>query len=261
MRYREVNMKTEIFNINRFGLLFRRQFLLHSNSWIIALISVAGSIIFFAFMSLLMGRNDGWLSVFNVFGVIAFFVTGLVFASLSFSEMGTYTRSLQFVTLPASRLEKFLAAWLMTSVFYFVAATIMLVVSSAFVGMLSVLIFKGNFMMFQPFTLKYGETALAYFIAHSIFFLGATWFRKAAFFKTLLTMFVVNIITQVWWFLWIVIIINPFRLVANKDNLYLPFDQFSIMEPMIKNTLIGSFVTLAVIFLITAWIRFKEREV
>lgn len=247
--------------MSRFGLLIRRQYMLHSNSWIIALISVAGSIIFIAFMSLLFSRNDGWLSVFNSFGVIAFFITGLVFSSLSFSEMGTYTRSLQYVTLPASRLEKFFAAWLISSVFYFIAATIMLMVSSAFVGMLSALIFKGNFLMFQPFTIHFGETALAYFIAHSIFFLGATWFRKAAFFKTLLTMFVLNIISQVWWFIWIVIIINPFRLMTNKDNLYLPFEQFSRMEPMIKNTIIGSFVTLAVIFLITAWVRFKEREV
>ncbi len=254
-------MKTEIFNMSRFGLLIRRQSLLHSNSWIIALVSVAGSIIFIAFMSLIFSRNDSWISSFNSFGVIAFFITGLVFASLSFSEMGTYTRSLQYVTLPASRFEKFFAAWLISSVFYFIAATIMLMFSSAFVGLLSVLIFKGNFLMFQPFTMKFAETALAYFIAHSIFFLGAAWFRKAAFFKTLLTIFILNIITQVWWFIWIVIIINPFRMIMNKDIMFLPPEHFITLEPMIKNTLIGTFVMLAVIFLITSWVRFKEREV
>lgn len=254
-------MKTEFFNMERFGLLLKRQYILNFKSWMIALVSVAGFIIFISFLNLISTQNDSWITIFNSLGVVVFFITGMVFASLSFSEMGTYSKSLQYITLPASRFEKFFSAWLSTSIFYFIVSTLTLVISSAFIGMLSALIFKGDFLVFNPFTAKYAEVLLAYMIGHSAFFLGAVWFRKGAFFKTLLTMFVINIITNTWLAVWTMIIINPFRLIAESKSMYVPNISFCGIESLFQYIIIGFFITLSVIFLITAWIRFKEREV
>ena len=118
-------MKTQFFNMERFGLVLQRQAALHYKMWITAIVSVAGSIMFIAFLNMLVTQNNSWISIFNNFGVIAFFITGLVFASLSFSEMGTYSKSLQFITLPATQCEKFFAAWLISSVFYFITSTVL----------------------------------------------------------------------------------------------------------------------------------------
>lgn len=254
-------MKTEFFQFQRFFLLLKRQSVLNYKTWFTALISVGGAIIFFATLSLVANQDDGWLSVFQSLGTLAFFVTGLVFASLAFNEMGTHVKSLQYITLPATLFEKFFAMWLLTSVAYFVLATFTLVISSAFVGMLSVLIFKGNFLIFNPFTSEYGETAIAYFMLHSAFFLGAVWFKKAAFFKTLLTMFVLNIITNAWLFVWVMILINPFKMLTQYNNVYFPVEMFAGMEKILVFWVKIFVVLLSLIFLITAWFRFKEREV
>jgi len=254
-------MKTEFFNSERFGLVLQRQAVLHYKTWLTAIISVAGSIMFIAFLNMLVSQNDSWIGIYNNMGVIAFFITGLVFASLSFSEMGTYSKSLQYITLPATQFEKFLAAWLISSVFYLLASVVVIVFSSALSGVIAVLVFKRDFLVFDPFTLKMAEAVLAYFIAHSAFFLGAVWFKKAAFFKTLLTMFVVNIIVNTWLFAWMIAIINPFSMFIARNDFYIPLDTFARLQPMIKTGVMSFFIVLSAIFLITSWIRFKEREV
>jgi hypothetical protein len=254
-------MKTEIFNVERFGLLLRRQITLNMKSWLIALISVAGFIIFISFLNLITTLNDSWIGIFNSLGVVAFFITGIVFTSLSFSEMGTYSKSLQYITLPASRFEKFITAWILSFVFYLLLATVFLVFSSAIMGIISVLMFKGNFLVFNPFTIKNAEILLVYFVGHSMYFLGAAWFKKAAFFKTLLTQFVVQIILNIWIYIWVFIIINPFKMIVNSSNTFINFASFGGNETMLKNLMIGFFIALSVVFMITAWVRFKEREV
>jgi len=254
-------MKTDLFNSSRFGLLLKRQIILNYKTWLTALISVGGAIIFIAFLNLVFSQDNSWISIFDSLGVVAFFITGLVFASLSFSEMGTYSKSLQYITLPASMFEKFTASWLLTSMGYVIFSTFTLLVSSAFMGFISLVAFKGEFLMFNPFTSQYGNAILAYFIAHTIFFLGAVWFKKAAFFKTLLTMFVINIITNTWFFAWVMIVINPFKMALEMNNTYIPFQSFTGIESVIQFWVITFSILISVILLITAWIRFKEREV
>jgi len=254
-------MKTEIFNIERFGLLLRRQITLNIKSWLIALISVAGFIMFIAFLRMISTLNDGWITLFNNLGVIAFFITGIVFTSLSFSEMGTYSKSLQYITLPASRFEKYITAWILSFVFFILLSVIFLVASSAIMGVVSVLTIKGNFLVFNPFTKTNAEILLAYFVGHSMYFLGAAWFRKAAFFKTLLTQFVVQIILNIWIYLWVFIIINPFKMFVNSSNTFINFTSFGGNETMYKQLMIGFFIVMSVVFIITSWVRFKEREV
>jgi len=252
-------MKTETFNTNRFILLLRRQQMLMAKSWIIALSAMIGAIIFIAFLNLITAQNDAWLNVFDKFGVFAFVVMGLVIASTAFSEMGTYARSLQYITLPASRFEKFFAAWLSTSVIYIITATIALIIGSIIMAVLSVIIFDGNFILFNPITIRYAEAVLAFFVAHTAFFLGAVWFRKVVFFKTLLTMFVINVINNIWIGIWVMLIINPFKLALGSDSYMQETTIFS--EPYLKYYVIGYFVLISVFFLYVAWLRFKEREV
>ena len=128
-------------------------------------------------------------------------------------------------------------------------------------SLIGILAFKIDFQIFNPMTIKMAEVALLFFIAHSAFFLGAAWFKKAAFFKTLLTMFVVNIIFNTWIFAWMIAIVNPFSMYIARNDFYVPFDVFARLEPIIKTGVISFFIVLSIIFLITSWIRFKEREV
>jgi len=255
-------MNTEHFSLKRFTQLLLRQRMLNMKTWLIAMISVAGFILFVAFLVQMTSPvPDVWMKTFEILGIISFVVMGLVFGSLAFSEMGTYSRSLQFVTLPASRFEKFFSAWLVTSVFYIIFAVAILFVTSLLMTLVSMGLYEGSFIVFNPFTEQFGNALLAFFIAHSFFFLGAVWFRKGAFFKTLLTLFVVNVITNVWMAILFFIIINPFKLLTGAGGAVFNFDGSIVSEQLLSWSVMGFFSVLALFMLLTAWVRFKEREV
>ncbi len=254
-------MNRELFNQDRFGLLFRRQVNLYMKSWIIALIAISGSLIFISLLLMTASSGQVWFETFKTLGVIAFFITGLIFTSNSFSEMGTYSRSLQYITLPATHFEKFAVGWFMSSVIYILFSVVALVFASAFAGLLSLLLFKGEFVVFNPFVTKGAEVILAYFIAHSAFFLGAAWFRRAAFFKTLLVMIIFNTTINILFVIMAFVIFKPFEMLSDAQSFYMPFDAFTKLEPIVRNSVFVYFSLLAIVFTITAWVRFKEREV
>lgn len=109
-------MKTEIFNFDRFKILLNRQLTLNLKPWLISIGSLGGILIFISWLVMISGNLHSVMTVYQTTGIMAFFITGLVFTSMSFKEMGNYTKSLQFVILPASRFEKFFSAWLFSSV-------------------------------------------------------------------------------------------------------------------------------------------------
>lgn len=252
-------MRTEVFNTNRFLLLLKRQQVILFRTWLIALLAVTGAVMFVAFLNLIGSQGQSWLGSFNKFGVFAFFVTGLVFASMAFQEMGSYAKSLQYITLPATMFEKFFNAWLITSVIFVLIATLALVVASAIIALIGVLIFKADFIVFNPFTQAYLKVLLGFFIVHAAFFLGAVWFKKAAFFKTLLSLFVVNVILNIWLGIWTMLIINPFKIMADTDTYFSSMHFTS--NGQLEHIITAFIIVLALFLLFVSWVRFKEREV
>lgn len=254
-------MKTDFFNFNRFRLLVNRQITLNLKSWLIAIASLGGLLLFISFMQMLGGNQENMTPMYQQFGVFAFFVTGLVFTSMSLSEMGTFSKSLQYITLPASRFEKFFTPWFITSVLFFIFSMISLVLLSTISGLISVALFKGTFEIFNPFTKGLGQIALGYFIAHAAFFLGSIWFTKGAFFKTLLAGFVLQTIANIWGVIWFTIILKPYLFDNFQDSKFFNINITANTDTLITNSVIGFFVLLAIIFLIAGWEKFKEREV
>jgi ABC-type transport system involved in multi-copper enzyme maturation permease subunit len=255
-------MRTEYFSMKRFSLLLQRQKMLNLKTWLIAMISVAGFNMFIAFLTQMTSAVlDVGMKPFENFGIVAFVIMGLVFGSLAFSEMGTYAKSLQYVTLPASRFEKFFTAWLVTSVLYIIFAVVTLFATSLVMTLISMGLYDGSFIVFNPFTVSFGKAVIAFFIAHSFFFLGAVWFRKAAFFKTLLSLFVINIILNVWMTILFFLVINPFKLFAKMGQVVYNFDGMVVSEQLISWVVLGYFSILGMFMLFIAWVRFKEREV
>lgn len=254
-------MKTEIFNFDRFKILLNRQITLNLKTWLIAIGSLGGLLIFISYMMMISGNHEGIMSMYSTFGVFAFFVTGLVFTSLSFSEMGTYTKSLQFITLPASRFEKFFTAWFSSSILYIILSIISLVVFSIISSLIDVAFFHSSFAVFNPFVKGFGEVILGYFIAHSMYFIGSVWFTKGAFFKTLLAGFIAQTVANFWMLIWGVIIFKPHVMNNFNDEKFKLFaisiDQNGNVEKMV----IGFFCLIACILLYASWERFKEREV
>ncbi len=139
------------------------------------------------------GRGSGgtsYLTNFTAFLFLGgFIITSGVFSQDMFSRIGQHN----WLMLPASRLEKFFAKALLTAIAYPIVLTVLFTVTSLIVELLALLLFGSPLTMFNPISRYTGQLILHYIATQSLFLLGATYFRKAHFFKTLLAIGVIGI--------------------------------------------------------------------
>ena len=121
------------------------------------------------------------------------YVGGLVFVSYSFVELGDPVRRSAYLLVPASTLEKASARLALTLVAFPAASLILYWVTSLAGSGLARLIWEESFGVYNPFTDETWRLLAVYPMVHSIFFLGAVWFRKATVFKTMLTVVLAQI--------------------------------------------------------------------
>ncbi|WP_320128190.1 hypothetical protein [uncultured Sphaerochaeta sp.] len=119
-----------------------------------------------------------------------FILTSIVFARDMFSKEGQN----EWLMLPATSLEKFLAKAILTAFVYPVVLILVMTAASAIIEALMLLFFRNPFAMFNPFTSEVGSLLATYFVWQSVFLLGATVFHKAQFIKTVLSLFVLTIV-------------------------------------------------------------------
>ncbi len=183
------------FSIERCKLVANRFFVLNRKNWTIGLLGALGFLV--AFWLLMLWGGGASMSQVQFISLVptAFFLYtlgGLIITSVIFKEMHEPTKAFQFLTLPASSLEKFTAAWLITFLAYTIIAIIALILLSIVMEVVYALQtgFWGNFEVFNPFESEHIERFVQYFFYHSVFFLGAAYFRKNHFIATALTIIV-----------------------------------------------------------------------
>ncbi len=254
-------MKTEqIFSFRRLYLLLRRQILSNSRNWLIAFGGMAGMLLVISVM----------IAYFNPVGLVALlplyftglFVGGYIFTSNVFGEMQQPQRSHQYLTLPVSSTERLVAAWILSAiVFPFLAWVAMEVIG-----------WMGNVIMQiiadqSPFktTVTSGSwTAIkVYMVTQSVFLLGAAYFRKHNFIKTILALFVFSVIVQAVMGLSAWLIFNPFDQTGGVTlgPGDVPHMETFFMETVPRMAKITFWYLTAPFFLLVAWFRIKEREV
>lgn len=179
-------------SFERFTLVLQRFRVLHQRNFLIGFLCVAGFLFLLGTFPTISGMVNLTRSGFYAIQDTAMFLYvwgGLIFTSILFSELHTSTQAFQFLTLPATSTEKLFSAWLISSVLYTILA-----MSGIF--LLSVIIetVRGintgawtSFYLFNPFRADIFQTILSYFFYESIFLLGAIYFQKNNFLKTLLT--------------------------------------------------------------------------
>lgn len=186
------------FSMERFKLVMKRTIALNQRMWMIGFLSVAGFLLVIALLPFISGMFSVSLTGFAAVREAAIFfymLGGLVLTSMIFNELHTPTKAFHFLTLPAKTLEKLGAAWFTGSVVY-------TIITMASIVVLSVLIetVKGintgiwsTFYVFNPFTLEILSTILLFFFYQSIFLLGAVYFQKNNFLKSLLVIIVFSL--------------------------------------------------------------------
>ncbi len=159
------------------------------------LVTLGGVLAFFLLISLFHGYQRETEPLF--YNYIAIFVVGgLIFTSRSFKEYYRRNRNTPQLMLPASKTEKWLEKLVITTVGWIVSSFVIFSVYAFLSAGLNELIF-GFHTSPLWWRSELGWLFLHYAVIQSIFFLGASIFRKTAVFKTLLSIFVLSILISV----------------------------------------------------------------
>ncbi|WP_299701980.1 hypothetical protein [uncultured Pontibacter sp.] len=177
------------FSLRRFGLLFRKHSVEHYKSYLMSLIVLVGIMaLVMGYVAYSAGKLDTTLQ--ELFFMLFLVGAGTMFTSTVFSDLGDQKRAIAFLTLPASLLEKYLVAWIYSFLIYvllYVPAFYLVVTMIINIGgrgteeaeLLKLFGPKGNF----------DSLIIMYAFLHAVSLVGAVFFRKVHFIKTIFILF------------------------------------------------------------------------
>ena len=123
------------------------------------------------------------------------FIGGLIITSLAFADdIFSKNGQQEWLMLPATSLEKFLSKGVLTAFAYPIALIVVFFLASVIIEPLLLLFFGNPITLFNPFTRDIVSQFATYWVWQSIFLLGATYFHKGHFFKTILSLGVLGFV-------------------------------------------------------------------
>lgn len=253
--------KNNLFSFRRLFLLGKRQIAGNLSGLLIAFAAIAGALLV---ISLLSGySNPASLSRLGPLYYVVLFIGGFVFTSNIFAEMSTPQRSIPYLTLPVSKLERLTNAWLLTAVIYPILA---LLVIALIVGLAHLLL--GVPMQAGTMGVVWSQNALSivliYVITQSVFLFGAIYFRKHNFIKTLLSLFVFQIIISIFMAFTVYLLFGKFQfseeVMVQQTNLSPAMERF-FTHTLVEIAKIGFNYLMVPFFLMLTWFGIKERQV
>jgi len=253
-----------IFSLKRFGSIlvydsfsFAPQFL-WAMGGAFSFISVVA--VFKAMMGTVTGEGflPGW------FGPLLF-LGGLIFTSISFREMKSPQQRMEYLLVPVSPFEKYLSRLVLSGVGFVVLTAVLMALYSVMLLALSMLMVKAPSPIFNPLSHTVLIQAKTYLTIHAAFFLGAIYFRKNAFLKTVFTIFVVGIGMAIISMILGQMVFRDFLQMhlqySTQDGLIFsgnPFEGIAIWGNILKYLLT---FCLPLWLLVIAFVRFRESEV
>lgn len=182
----------QILNFNRLMNLARRDLI---NGWrgtAIASGVVSGAIFVIAFLGALF---EGQRTIdYNAFFTGTMVIWGTIAASLAFDELHDKEKNDAYLLLPASSVEKTLISLFSVSVMLPLLILILITAASLVTEGVTALVFRLPYSPFNPLFGDNWSLIGKVIIIQSIFFLGASWFKKAHWIKTVLTVIVGSIV-------------------------------------------------------------------
>lgn len=258
----DTNVKSSSFSYERVLLVSKRFFILNQKNWLIGITGIAGLLFSFWLLPVILASGNstqsGFGSSLERIAMFLYFAGGLALTSHIFHEVHSPNTSYQFLTLPATNFEKFSAAWFVSAIGYTIAAMTAIVLLSFSVEIVAS-INTGNwsqFSLFNPFRADILESVSNYIMFQSIFLLGAIYFRKNNFLKTLLVYIIL-----VFGLLLLAGIIFLITGITMQENLsvHMHFEGFTGFFSVLWQFIIGILFTLFILFL--AYLQLKNKQV
>ncbi|MBD0403068.1 hypothetical protein [Flammeovirga sp. EKP202] len=248
-------------NIRRITHLLKYELVLSKQPLLIGILGVVAFILAISAMASSV-EPKGLVRVSTMESIypLLFGLGGAVVTSFSFHRISTKGGALNYLSLPASREEKFLVIFLSTVLIYPLGVTLVFVIGQ-FIAKLGWTVTGGEFQMYNPFLITdtnlIKNVTLGYFTMHSFYFLGSILFKKYSFLKSTVAFFVLAFV------FWLVVAIGLVALVgaAADQNMF----TFEFNDQMIQERL-GYVVQVVVVsFILGLWglsfLKFKKKEV
>ncbi len=255
----------QVLDIKRLGFLARRDMIDGWRGNAIASGAVAGSMFLLVVLQALF---DGQQSMdYSSYLIGTLIIWGSISASLAFTSLHDKTKNENYLMLPASSVEKTLVRLLSVSVATPIFIMILISLASLIAEGVTAIFFHTYFAALNPFQGMFFKILGYVIIIQSVFFLGAAWFKKAHFIKTILTLILFSIVLGiVGAFMFRLLFASYFEGFYNPKMIH--FDMGLMMEsefPSLMNTLhiIGKvflYGLLAPFCWVIAWLRVKETQ-
>lgn len=175
------------FSTGRFGAYFKKHLVDNYRFYMMSVVVLAGLALLVLLFITMTDENYSRYSDMLPLYFIGLFSTGTIFTSMSFNELGNKPHGMDYLLFPASHLEKFLTTLLITTIGFLV------VYHLAFFSALKIyenitIVRKGHGLINDLIKNYEGDPWYGYYyafiVAQSIFFLGAVYFHKYSFIKT-----------------------------------------------------------------------------
>ena len=176
-------MKTAHFNLKRLQYFIYRQAVLNIHSVIIS----GGSIFGVLLLHTIIMSNFSPLQVAKIpgFHIGIFFIAGFILTGKIFSELHDPLKGYFYLTLPVSNLERLIGSWFLSSPLYIIGyGTFTFLMISLAVAITDSPVTVSSF-----FDIAYLRYISIFLVLQTVFFLGACYFQKNIFSKTLLSVF------------------------------------------------------------------------
>lgn len=212
----KLTLMTQSFDAGRWWLLVAKHWAENLKKYSLALIAITGLLVFW-YVLLLLTDNRHSMDTGTQIGTYytGLFLAGCLYGSILFSDLGSKTKGLNYLAVPASHLEK-----LLCSLFYVVI--VFFTVYTALFYTVDVLMVKISNAVEHSRWLKYHETwrlyepqnvtnvfyekgysnkenvlyylLLLFFVLQSAFVLGSVYFPKFSFIKTVISLLLIGLV-------------------------------------------------------------------
>lgn len=260
----------QVFDNQRALNLTMLKFNLNRKLILIALASYLGLVFIITYF--MAGNLDDFnISKMNGFHLVA--MTILMFAGAvwvagrAYQDMNTNEKSISQLMLPASTFEKYIIPLVITSLGWIIGVVLIYTLYANLLNGIWSVLYGLPIGFYNPFNfpeMKFGEAFQAFFLVHSIFFLGGLSFKTYPVLKTILAGFVVNLtFTVVMMITATALFGGGAGIISNNNEIEEYFERFFTPENIerVKTGVKWFFsIILPVIFYIAAFYKLKEKE-
>ena len=236
----------------------------------LALLVVFGAIFAGVYLSSLVNIYSSSPSRTLYFSLFAniIFISGFIITSILFKELHKKETAQNYLLIPASTFEKFLSRLLLSTIGFALLVLAGLTLMSYTVEGINTLIFGRHSIPFYPFSGDVFKVIAHYFVAQSIFFLGAIYFRRYNFIKTINSIFIFLFALAILGVIFTRIVYHDiFSGFLKSDNFYFQFHLNSLpidsdrTRMLVRTAEILYWIIPAPLFWTISYFRLKETEV